>query len=110
MKTSYFSKSGNLPNAISIARGSPTWFNGNIYLPLAPSWDLIRTYKQNKNEQKYVERYEQEVLKQLDPIKVYNELGQNAILLCWEKSKDFCHRHLVAKWFQDNLKIEITEL
>jgi uncharacterized protein (DUF488 family) len=24
------------------------------------------------------------------------------ILICYEKPSDFCHRHLVAKWFIEN--------
>jgi len=39
---------------------------------------------------------------------VYEELGENAVLLCWEKD-GFCHRHLVADWLQEKLGIEIKE-
>ena len=38
---------------------------------------------------------------------IYNE---EVTLLCWEKPDQFCHRNLVAKWFKDQLDIDITEL
>ena len=47
-------------------------------------------------------------------IKDFIELSNNAeniILLCYEKSTDFCHRHLVANWINENntLRINIKE-
>lgn len=50
------------------------------------------------------------MLDKLNPEKVYNELGDDAILLCWEKSNTFCHRYIVAEWFYKNLQIEVEEL
>jgi uncharacterized protein (DUF488 family) len=41
---------------------------------------------------------------------VFNELGEDAILLCWESPEKFCHRHLVADWLSKKLDIKITEL
>ena len=45
---------------------------------------------------------------------VYRDLeklsnGDDCVLLCYEKSGDFCHRHLVANWLSDNLGIEVKE-
>ena len=94
MKTSYFSKSGHLEKVVSIARGVPIGWKGRQYLNLAPPWELINQYKTDK----------------LNPEKVYNELGDDAILLCWEKSNTFCHRYIVAEWFYKNLQIEVEEL
>jgi len=62
-------------------------------------------------DEKYFEKvYYEEVLKDLNPMKVYVDLGQNAVLLCWEKSGDFCHRHIVADWLSKALKIDILEI
>ena len=47
---------------------------------------------------------------------MYNELGENAVLLCYEKwddiknNKTFCHRRIVAKWLEDNLGVKIQEI
>ena len=53
--------------------------------------------------------YSKEELDKLDPKQVYEELGENAVLLCWEKSSDFCHRHLVSEWLSEKLGIEVKE-
>jgi hypothetical protein len=50
-----------------------------------------------------------EILAQLDPAEVYATLGENAVLLCWEKPNEWCHRRLVAEWFEAALQIEIPE-
>lgn len=94
---------------ISIARKSP--FTVSIYKPLCPSWDLVISYKSGKiTKQDYTNRYYDEVLNKLDPARTYQELGEDAILLCYETPMEFCHRHIVAKWLMDNLNVIITEL
>ncbi len=67
-------------------------------------------YKADGDKEYYIEHFNKEVLDPLDPKEVYEELGEDAILLCWEKSGDFCHRYLVSKWFKEKLGIEVTEL
>ncbi len=42
--------------------------------------------------------------------KLCNLVNGEPVLLCYEKSGEFCHRHLVAKWLEENLKIEIKEV
>jgi len=67
-------------------------------------------YKIDGNQKNYTEKYQTEILDKLDPAQVYKELGENAILLCWEGPKKFCHRQLIAKWFKEKLGIEVTEI
>ena len=62
-----------------------------------------------KAEENYTIHYYSEVLNVLDPHQVYGELGENAVLLCWEKQW-FCHRFLVAQWLEKELGIEVKEL
>ena len=56
------------------------------------------------------------MLNNLNPQEVYNKLGDNAVLLCYEKyadieqGKTFCHRHIVAKWLKEKLGVEVKEL
>ena len=110
MKTSYYSKSAKLSNSVSIAAKAPSWFNGREYKKLAPKYWFFKKYKEDGNEQFYTEQYQKEVLDPLDPQKVFDELGEDAILLCWETSEKFCHRHLVAEWLTKELGIEIAEI
>lgn len=107
MKTSYFASSlWHGKNAVAISQGVPRWYKGRVYKPLAPSWQLVRI----KDENEYTIRYKQEVLSKLSQEQVIKDLGEDAILLCWEKPEDFCHRRLVAEWLEEKLGIEVPEL
>jgi len=110
MNTSYFAINATHPNAVSIALSSPDYYHGRKYRKLAPPNWLLNLYKRNHNKSIYIDHYQLEILGKLDPREVYAELGEMAVLLCWEKPKSFCHRHLVAKWFKENLGLEVTEL
>ena len=105
MQTSNFARNSNHPNAVAISQGIPRWYKGRRYMPLAPSWDLVKI----KEENLYHRRYHSEVLSKIDPQKVYEELGPDAILLCWESPGKFCHRRIAATWLEDALGIKIDE-
>jgi len=111
--TSYFSKIKNLPNylePISISRFSPKWYNGKNDLDLAPSEELLLGYKKGEiNKEKYKEIY----LKQLnelpkEKITQIKKDYKNKVLCCYEKSEDFCHRHILSEWLKEK-EIEIKE-
>ena len=106
MKTSNFRISGLKGNSISIANWAPLWFQGRKYEKLAP--EGIAKLKNDPTE--YTRVYRETVLGQLSPRKVYKELGEDAILLCWEEPGKFCHRRLVAEWLGKALGIEIPEV
>lgn len=110
MHTSYFSKSSKYPCAVSIARRSPDSYTGRRYSLLAPDKWFFLEYKDKHDQNLFTERYYREVLGKLDPVAVAEELGSNAVLLCWEKSDVFCHRHLVAEWLRSGAGIIIDEL
>ena len=70
--------------------------------------------EKNHNNDFYIKHFYSEVLDNLNPQDVYNKLyelsvGKDCVLLCYEKSDDFCHRHIVAKWLEDNLGIIVKE-
>ena len=50
-----------------------------------------------------------QVLSKLVAEKVYTDLD-NSILLCYEESSKFCHRHIVATWLEDELDIIVPEV
>ena len=107
MKTSYFgSTKWKGLNTVAISQGVPTWYEGRVYRALAPSWELVKL----TDTEEYAKRYKCEVLSRLDPQKVLEDLGDNAILLCWEKAGEFCHRRLVAEWLNETLGMEVEEL
>lgn len=109
MNTSYFAKSANHPNAVSIAGKAPNWYKGRQYKKLAPKYWFFKKYKEDLDEEFYKKQFNR-ILNKLDPLQVVKELGEDAVLLCWEASGKFCHRHLIAEWLSKNLNIEIREL
>lgn len=110
MNTSYYAKSAKHPNAVSIAGKAPSWFTGRQYKKLAPKYWFFKKYKEDGDEEFYKVQFQKEVLDKLDPQEVFEELGEDAVILCWEKSGKFCHRYLVAEWLSKALNIKIEEL
>lgn len=110
MHTSYYAKyKGN--NGVSIAGKCPSWYHSREYKKLAPKYCWWKDWESGLiDNNEYIKLYYETVLNKLDPQKVYNELGENAVLLCWENKTKFCHRHIVAKWLENNLNIKVTEL
>lgn len=98
MNTSYFAKNAKHPNAVAICAKVPDWFTGRQYKKLAPSWDIFNEWKKTGDDVLYTKRFNLEILDKLDPVQVVKELGMNAVLLCYESSEKFCHRHIVAAW------------
>ena len=112
--TSYFAKLKELENhniiPISICAKEPDWYKGLQYKKLAPKYGFFMEWKKNHNNDYYIEHFQKEVLDGLDAATVIKELnylvpnvnGKDIALLCYEKSSDFCHRHLVAEWLNQN--------
>jgi hypothetical protein len=119
MKTScFYLYSGE--GRISIARTSPKHVvDGLKYYPaLTPGkWLFDAAYKDYAT---YRERYFREILAPLDPQKVWGDLhvladGHEPVLLCHEhypdhKADDWCHRRMVAEWFEQTLGVSVPEM
>ena len=104
MQTSNFARSGKDPNAVAISLGV-RFFSGRRYKPLAPPKELIKI----EDETLFRKLYHEQVLSKIDPATVYQELGEDAILLCWESPDKFCHRRVVAEWLEKALGITVNE-
>ena len=89
---------------VSIALKSPEWFQGRHYPALAPREDMLHL-----GEEDYRLEY-RAILDGLNPRRVYEDLGDDAILLCWEPPGTFCHRRLVAEWLEKNLGVVVPEI
>ena len=113
MKTaSFFTYTG--PGRISIAcyapRGTPAGYRQ--YRALAPDADMLKM-----SQALYLPRYAA-ILDQLDPQQVWDDLhrlagDQEPVLLCWERPPftptNWCHRRLVADWFERALGVTVPE-
>lgn len=111
--TSYFAKAKKItdPNTVcvSIALNPPPWFNGICYKKVSPTQQILDNWHANADEASYIKDYESEVLSKLNPvdvvidlIKLTDDKYDNIVLLCYETSDKFCHRHLLAKWLTDH--------
>jgi hypothetical protein len=114
MKTaSFFTYAG--PGRISIARfaprGTPAGFRTFRALAPGPWFNSVE-------RDEYVQRYDAEILSRLDPQETFDRLHELAgeaepVLLCWERppltAENWCHRRIVAEWFQDRLGVAVPE-
>jgi uncharacterized protein YeaO (DUF488 family) len=114
MDTSYFANLRRVEVPLSICGKAPEWYAGPQFKLLAPKWTFFSAYKSGEiDENGYTEHFKKEVLDNLDPQIVYNlivnQYSEKVSLLCYEKPGDFCHRRLVAEWFEEKLNICVPE-
>ncbi len=111
MKTaSFFTYTG--PGRVSISRSAPRGVMVPAFRLLAPG-----AWFKEPNEARYRELYFAQ-LAQLDPQEVWDDLHRTAVggepvLLCWEKLNkpgEFCHRRMVAEWFEQSLGHVVEEI
>ena len=112
--TTYFAKLKKLPEniiPIAICAKPPVGYKGACYRQLAPKYDFYNQWKVNKDNDYFTFCYKDRVLKDLNPTRLvaelYAQIGRtpcngDIALVCYEKSGDFCHRHLVADWLRNN--------
>lgn len=103
-------------NCISISKdkGKKASYTGNVYSKLAFELSFLEKCKISKlskieKEMYYTRKFYDQVLKDLDPREVYNELD-HSILLSYEQYNEFSHRHLVAFWLEECLGVSVYEI
>ena len=102
MNTSYFAKYKG-DKGVSIAIITPRWASKHRrYPPLMPTRELVNAYKKGLiTPQEYETQYMAILTERgITPRQVLADLGDDAVLLCYEKKGLFCHRHIVAKWLR----------
>ncbi len=107
--TSNFAQAGRLPDAVSISRGKPGWFDGRSFDFLAPSWEWIKNYQRGVWDwNQYADVYNG-LLAELDAANVVAALGENAVMLCFCKPDELCHRRLVSRWIELETALIVRE-
>lgn len=98
----------NIEKCVSISITRP--------IPLPVLRELVpspKVFKSRSNPDEYTKLY-YEQLSKLDPYIVLNSIyelvGNNAVLLCWDGPGKFCHRYLVAKWIYYHTGVVVQEL
>lgn len=114
MKTaSHFTYFG--PGRIAISQGAPRGAKAGykIYRKLAPTREMLkRHYKQ--------EEFVEKILGALDPAEQWDALHHlhgpdvEPVIQCFEKppftADNWCHRRLVAEWFENALGVSVPEV
>lgn len=133
--TSYYGQMKKFPSnfiPVSISLWKPKWYTGAHYPALAPTKEILSTWKANhKNNEKYwekwyTEQFEKQILRGVDAeellhnmvltclskeaLSTLNSKAQeiqeseevHVVFLCYEKDGDFCHRSLVSEWLCEN--------
>ena len=109
--TSYFANRKNFPDGVicGVCRYPPQGLEIN-FDQLAPSADLLKRLK-DKEIDEFVFEYEyKKYLNSLSKknwrylLQTMERLHNNVILCCYEKTGDFCHRHILADWLDLNIK------
>lgn len=130
--TSYFDNASAFDDRfalIGIAGQSPKDWTGLEYKKLAPNKDIYfewheamrrakdqpdRAILEHNACDRYTERFVAERLDKLDKGQVIKDIlvlaqGKIPVLMCYEEPGEFCHRHIVAKWLQENTGIIAEE-
>ena len=121
MKTRIFTgnyeecKIGNLIS-ISGDRGKQAGFEGKAISKLAPKrefWNIwhdnIGKITEEENTKYYIEQYYKQVLSKVNIEELLKD-EKDPILLCYEKGKDFCHRHVLAEYIELTYGIKVRDI
>lgn len=108
-------KTGNLIS-ISFDKGESAGFYGKNILEFAPYRDFFHVWRDNigkipeeENTRYYIELYYSRVLSKIDIEKLL-ENEKDPILLCYEDSSQFCHRHVLAEYINMKYGVEVKEI
>ena len=108
-------KKGNLIS-ISFDRGKSAGFDGKVILDLAPKryffdiWrDNIGKIPEDENTRYYIEEYYKHILSKVNIEELLKD-EKDPILLCYEDSNQFCHRHVLAEYINMKYGIEVPEI
>ena len=103
---------GRIVISRSVMRGLPAGYR--VFKALAPG-----PWFNSVSKEEYIDLFNKEILMPLDPVETWERLhdlagGVEPVLLCYEKppltEENWCHRTLVADWFQKELGHTVDEL
>lgn len=89
------------------------WISGNLRI-LAPSWSLFRENDRERFESGYWDQLERTGLRKIKmALNSIDDEGKDVVLCCYEDVRDpkqFCHRTVFAKWWEEKTGEAIPEL
>ena len=96
---------------IAICRYIPKWYSGIHFGMVAPKPSILKNYKDGFfTEEDYEILYRQQLSLlnfQKDfllPLKkVLDNDNRNVVFLCYERTGEFCHRHIFSQWINEHI-------
>lgn len=111
--TGYYAKTNKYIDAglitIAVSGSVPPFYKGLTVKEFAPRYGVFQQWKQGLiDDMQYTELYK-DYLNTLNANRVrkyFESLkGTDVVLLCYEKPGQFCHRHILADWLENDLKV-----
>ena len=115
-KTKQVIEQGKIP--ISIVRLPQHWMTMQNMPELSPTKELLNGFKYgNISEEEFTTKFDN-YLSNISPSNIIGQLeaismlqgGKDIVLVCYEKTGDFCHRHIISDWLTTNTDYNIEEL
>lgn len=115
MQTSCFDNVARVAVPLSISGRAPDWYAGPQLRLLAPKRGFFDAWAAGEiDDDGYVRAFRAQVLAPLDPAQVFRRIveahGPDVTLLCYEPPGQFCHRRIVAQWFEQALGVSVPEM
>ena len=100
---------------LAISGKVPDFYRGAVWKDFAPRWETFKKWKDKViTNEGYTEEYKaylntlnKEQIK--EGINMLLEAHDDIIFLCHEKAGDFCHRHVLADWLEENFGFKVEE-
>ena len=117
MKTGYFNQ---IDNDLTMGYVSISLYpskNKNVlyeFKSLVPNWKLLEMHKSKQLSDNHFEKEYLIQLNSLDANTIFEQINfltgeYEPILMTHGNKTSFCHRHILAKWFEEKLEVEIEE-
>lgn len=109
--TSNFARKGSDPKALAISAWPPQWYEGKGLSIVAPTRQMVlaainKTMDMDTYWETYMNLLDERIK---DPYKLIEDIPDGTYLLCYEKSSEPCHRHLLRDWIFEKTGFQIEE-
>lgn len=110
-KLKKYEEDGLYPIAISVK--VPDSYTKAYWDDFAPRYEDFLEWKSGRiDNMEFTSRYKgwldslnkQEIRDVLEELK-----NETIVFLCYEKAGDFCHRHILADWLEENIGVRVEE-
>lgn len=109
--TSNYARHNGNPKAIAISCTVKDWIDVPLHIKeLAPTWQMVQAHRDGNlsNDEYKIQYLELLEKRNIDP-KIFEQMEDGTMLLCYESPGDFCHRRILAEWVESKTGFVIPE-